>query len=397
MIGTRALASAALASLVVAAGLAAPAAGKPRAFDATRSSGIGGIAHTWGGAVADFNRDGWQDALIVPHYQGPARLYRNDRGRFRRVPRRSFPAPTRDRHDCDWADVNRDGRPDAYCSVGGARGFARNPNELWMQRANGSFVDQAGIFRVRDLSGRGRDVTFIDANGDPWPDLFVGNDFPRRDGFKSKNKLFINVRGERFRNGLRFGLNRRVGGARVQAVDYNGDGREDLLVCGKRRLYLYENVQERRFRDISRRALTGRGCKAALLGKMNGGPRLDLVRVTSKSLFVQHQRPNGRFRPHSVRVRLQNGGDLALGRVNGDALDDIYVLQRGPRNRDRSDRMLLNQRNGRRLARLRIPQTQRGKGDRVVPIDHDRNGRTDFIVLNGRNKARGPIRLVAFR
>ena len=35
---------------------------------------------------------------------------------------------------------------------------------------------------VVDMYGRGREATFIDSNHDAYPDLFVGNDFPRSDG-----------------------------------------------------------------------------------------------------------------------------------------------------------------------------------------------------------------------
>jgi hypothetical protein len=43
-----------------------------------------------------------------------------------------------------------------------------------------------------------------------------------------------------------------------------------------------------------------------------------------------------------------------------------------------------------------IPQTIQGIGESVAAIDYDRNGLSDFIVMNGRLKAIGPIRLIAF-
>ena len=58
--------------------------------------------------------------------------------------------------------------------------------------------------------------------------------------------------------------------------------------------------------------------------------------------------------------------------------------------------MLASNGSVRRLSRLRLPQISKGIGESVTAIDHDGNGLSDFIVMNGRFDARGPIRLVAF-
>lgn len=385
-------------TLLAGAATAAGAAAATGARDVSKRAGVYETTHTWGAAPHDFSGDGLEDVLIGTHYEGPARLYRNaGGGRFLRVPEALFPTLKRDRHDCDWGDVNNDRLDDVYCSVGGGRGYVRNPNELWMQQPDGSFIDRAGVYRVRDLDGRGRDVAFLDANRDGFVDLFVGNGFPRFDGRVSKNKLFINVGGERFRNAPEYGLNRkRTSGQTVEAIDYNGDDWTDLLVCGDSRLHLYKNLPERdRFRDVTLRARADMRCEASQLADMNGDRRPDLVTVQKRRLVVKRQK-RGRFGRPVYRRRLSGGGDVAVGQVNGDRRPDVYVLQRGPIDRDRPDLMLLNRRGGRHFSGMRIPQTRQGKGDAVEPIDHDANGRTDFVVLNGDHKARGPVRLVAF-
>ena len=44
-----------------------------------------------------------------------------------------------------------------------------------------------------------------------------------------------------------------------------------------------------------------------------------------------------------------------------------------------------------------IPQARDGSAELVIATDHDRNGLTDFVVLNGRGSLRaGPIQLIAF-
>ncbi|MBA2239836.1 MAG: hypothetical protein H0W09_01105 [Solirubrobacterales bacterium] len=77
--------------------------------------------------------------------------------------------------------------------------------------------------------------------------------------------------------------------------------------------------------------------------------------------------------------------------------DDVYLLRVGRFNRDIHDLMLLNRRSGRRMRQIPIPQTRRGVGEQVTSVDYDRNGKTDFLVQNGRRKAKGPTRLISFR
>lgn len=369
----------------------------PEAREISTEAGIGEIRHTWGAAVGDPNGDGRQDVVIVPHYEGAARLYRNVGGRFVRVPYYRFPAEKKDRHDCAFGDVNDDGRPDLYCTVGGGKGRQRHPNELWIQRRDGSFVDRAKRWGVEVVNGKGRDVAFLDANGDGHLDLFVANGYPRRDRFKSENELYLNVRGKRLRRAPEFGLNGELGGSRVQAADYDRDGWTDLLVCAQAdRLHLFRNLRGRRFVDVSSRAGVGRNCRSAVLANVTRGERLDLVRVARSKLVVKRQTTNGRFRRLYER-RLANGGDVAVGRVGKGGGDDIYVLQRGPAGKDLDDVLLLNEGHGESFRQVPIPQTLEGKADAVVSIDHDGNGRSAFIVMNGKNKARGPIRLIAFR
>jgi hypothetical protein len=42
------------------------------------------------------------------------------------------------------------------------------------------------------------------------------------------------------------------------------------------------------------------------------------------------------------------------------------------------------------------PNRSGGRADDVLPIDHDQNGMTDFLVLNGRSPDAGPIELISF-
>jgi hypothetical protein len=300
----------------------------------------------------------------------------------------------RDRHHCAFGDANDDGLTDIYCTIGGGRGRGRKPNELWIQRPNRDFDNRANEFGVVDINGRGRDTTFIDANQDGLLDLYVGNKFPREDRRKSINKLYINVNGTRFRLAREYGLNREVGGKTVERVDYNGDGFDDLLVCGERHVFLYRNRAGSRFVNVSRSARVDLPCEGVVMARLDRDALPDIAIVTKTRLKILHQRSGGRFARVAKR-RLRGGEAIAPGTVDPDSRADLYVVQQG--DPEREDLMLLTRPSGRSFESIRLPQTRRGKGDNVTGFDYDLNGRTDFVVLNGSGKHRGPVRLLATR
>jgi hypothetical protein len=226
----------------------------------------------------------------------------------------------------------------------------------------------------------------------------VGNSYPRKDGHPSINKLFVNEQGEDYRRAPGYGLDGQLGGDSVQALDYDGDGREDLLVCGKENLHLYRNLPSGGFRDVSSEMRARGPCEFALLADLGGSDLPDLVRVATDQLVVKLQE-GGRFRPPALARFLRYGRAVAAGDVDDDGDDDLYVMRGGPREEevpDEPDLMLETVKDGRDYRRIDIPQTTEGRGDAVSTIDYDANGLSDFIVLNGHSNTRGPIRLVAF-
>lgn len=88
---------------------------------------------------------------------------------------------------------------------------------------------------------------------------------------------------------------------------------------------------------------------------------------------------------------------MAAGDVNGDDRPDIYVLRGNREGVNAQDQLYLNDGTGRNFARISsIPSTEQGKAESVWPIDHDANGLTDFLVLNGGGQAKGPVQLTSF-
>jgi FG-GAP-like repeat len=364
------------------------------AVDVADEAGVAESTVSFSANVGDFNRDGREDFLLVRHQRNTSRLYRNDGGRFTEVEAGTF--FRKDRHDCAWGDANVDGRPDVYCTRGTSGGTIVKQNELWIQQADGSFVDRAVDFGVTDPLGRGRWATFIDVNHDPFPDLFVGNWFPRQDGQPSPNRLFINNGGNGFASAPQYGVDREVGSDSSLAADYNNDGWEDLLICGKNGIILYRNNNGASFTDVTSSAGLSGGCHEAVLEDMNGDGRLDVVKVSSRSVQIQLQGAAGFGSPVLSRA-LDAGLELATGDVNEDSAPDLYVLQSRGSVSNHPDLMLVNNGSGTAFSQVAIPQTNQGSGQSVDPIDYNQDGRTDFLVTNGKFTVPGPVQLISFQ
>jgi hypothetical protein len=394
------LAAVTVALVLVAGALILWGSSEPDGVDRAREARVYEIAHTWSATIGDFDRDGWDDMILVRHKRG-IRLYRNDGGRFTDVRPQAFRhryEHYKDRHYYLFGDVDQNGRDDIYCTVGSRQGSGPGkPNELWIAQPDGTFKLETGRWGVGDRFGRGRFATFIDANGDRWPDLYVGNQYPRRDRHASVNRLFINERGRGFRNAPEFGLQRELGGESVQAVDFDGDGREDLLVCGEEGgpLTLMRNLRGRRFRDVSERIGDPLDCRFAMLADMDGDARPDLVRLGAESLTVSLQR-DGEFPGPDYRVGLKSGKRFAIGDFDGDGLDDVYVV-RSVQRENTPDRLLRNLGPAAGFGEFQIPHDREGRGQSVSAIDRDRDGRDEFIVMNGDHLSKGPVQLIEYR
>lgn len=373
---------------------AAPAPSGSSVVDAAADAGVYEIAQSYSADVGDFDTDGWPDVFMGLHYMHRPRLYRNDGGTFTEVNPGSF--PKNDRHNCTWGDVNQDGLPDFYCTLGADHGWGFKENELWIQQPDRTFVNQAAAYGVTDDAGRGRDTAFLDVNHDPYPDLFVGNTYPRKDGIPSPNRLFINAAGAHFVHSPEYGLNAEVGAWCVRPADFDADGWTDLLVCGNNRLYLYRNNLGTSFTDVSAALGVSGYASDAAFADLDGDGTLDIVNVRAAALEVRLQRDGSFMEPLAIRT-LVTGRALATGDVNGDARPDLYVLQGcNGSGVDQRDRVLVNDGSGVVFSDVDLPQPGSGCGDAVASIDYDRDGATDFIVLNGALKTQGPVQLIRF-
>lgn len=143
-----------------------------------------------GAAVGDYDRDGWLDIYfcLYSFYQGtgqykypspyhdaengpPNFLMRNNRdGTFADVTAQSGLDKNNTRYSfcCAWGDYNDDSWPDLYV----VNDFGRK--NLYRNNGNGTFTDVAPDLALEDV-GAGMSVSWLDANTDGAQDLYVAN------------------------------------------------------------------------------------------------------------------------------------------------------------------------------------------------------------------------------
>ena len=208
--------------------------------DITESSGVGVLENTACALFADVDNDGRQD-LIVVRAGGPLLFLNQGNGKFQwkrdafhfaNPPQGTFTGAA-------MADYDRDGWLDIYfCLYVYYQGTdqyrypmpyfdAENgpPNFLLRNNRDGTFRD---VTKESGLDKNNTRFSFCctwgDDNGDNWPDLFVANDFGRKNLYRNNGDgTFTDVAKES-------GVEDVGAGMSGAWVDFDNDGREDLYV-----------------------------------------------------------------------------------------------------------------------------------------------------------------------
>jgi len=364
-----------------------------RAVDVAGAAGIGQTSRTHGkNCVADFDGDGETDLLVSAH-EDPWRLYLGTGdGRF--VLDDKFVLARLDRHGCAVADYNADGLLDVYFAVGACRGTCRNAKELWVQQADGTFVDEAEAWGIADPGGRGRVPVVLDANGDDLPDLFTAQQVTVDE--PSLNRLWIN-RGDYFELQDQDPLTNALGANCAAAADVNGDGLDEVALCSPDNgFFLFRNTGGSFVDGTDAFGMKRTNRRNVVFADMNGDDRPDLVTIGQKRMQV-YLNDAGWYGPAVYTLRLDSGKDVAVGDVDADGDLDVYVQQ--GIDTTEPDVLLLNEGDGRQFRRgPELPSTDAGGGDSVTAIpDYKGTGRAAFIVNNGYQTNPGPRQLIEFR
>ena len=237
-------------------------------------------------------------------------------------------------------DVNGDGLDDVF--IGGAAGVA---GQLFIQRKDGSFVASTqGQPWEADKAYEDWGVLFFDANGDGLPDLYVasGGYALSPNSPLLQDRLYINMGGGRFVRATGALPSMLTSTATVRAGDFTGHGRLDLFVGGRltprsypmpARSYLLRNDGDH-FTDVTEEvapelAHPGGMITDAAWVDFDGDGRLDLVTV-GEWMPIKFYRNDGR-RLHDVT---QSTGlpsmrgwwnSIAVGDFDKDGRPDLVV------------------------------------------------------------------------
>ncbi|HEY6554544.1 MAG TPA: FG-GAP-like repeat-containing protein, partial [Vicinamibacteria bacterium] len=212
--------------------------------DATERAGLLVLDDTTQSLFADVDNDGDQDLVLVLA-AGPA-LFRNDgTGRFARdaVAFRFQEGLKGSPMSIAMADYDRDGFLDLYLCVysfyyGASEGKAGTPmpyydaqngppSVLFRNDGRGRFVDvtkEAGLEVGNDRYHFA--AAFGDYDHDGWPDLFVANDFGRKNLYRNLGARDGKVRFEDV--SAKSGVEDHAAGMSAAFVDYDNDGRLDI-------------------------------------------------------------------------------------------------------------------------------------------------------------------------
>lgn len=267
--------------------------------DITDKAGVAGIvdgkaAFTYGAAMADYDKDGFLDIYLANYGVGAKNiLYKNNGdGTFTDVTDKTGVGDKSWSWSATWVDVNGDGWVDLYVVNG--RYPAGEPNKLYINKGDGTFVEMAGKLGVED-DGWGLGATFGDVNNDGALDLYVSN-------YIGDNNLYINDGKGNFKkaNNLVKGAPKDHWGKGPTFGDINNDGWLDIYEgdC-KLANQLYLN-NKGKFTNIAN-SVPAVKCetvrtKGTVLADFNNDGQLDLYVVNwgsaNKFFFNKAKNPN---------------------------------------------------------------------------------------------------------
>ena len=383
--------------------------------DATEKAGVKGEGYSFGVAAGDYNRDGLTD-LFVTRYGGASLYQNNGDGTFSDATKKLGISVEGWATSAGFFDYDRDGKLDLFVARyliwdfekgslvcgdtrPGYRAYCHPDNFkpatslLFHQKPDGTFEDVSEKSGIAASKGKALGVAFADFDDDGWTDVFVAND-------NSEQQLFRNKADGTFEDlaltaGAAFDeKGRRFSGMGVDAGDYDGDGRQDVIITtlSNETYPLYRNLGDNVFDYVTQSSgvgqisILGAGWGIKFVDADNDGRRdamvaqshvLDTIEKTS-SFLKYKQAPllmrnagkefqNVSFAAgDAFKIDLSARG-MAIGDLDNDGDADVVIAQT-----DGSPIVLKN--NGTKNHWIGIDlrgtkSTPRGEGSRVIITD----------------------------
>jgi hypothetical protein len=179
-------------------------------------------------------------------------------------------------------------------------------------------------------------------------------------------------------------------------VDVDGDGWQDLLVCGQPNFHIYRNVGGTRFTDIAGSLGLAGWLGDAFAADMDRDGDRDLVLLNGNKVRVLPQVAPWRFGTPLLSVARTNGEVVVAPDLDGDRDLDLYVVTRG-RNPNPPDVVYRNL-GGRFSPAVTVgPSTTVSTGREAAVIDRNGDGRDEVLVINSVDgtEVPGPLQLIA--
>lgn len=408
--------------LTLAVGANAPAAAEQSQFtEVAQASGIDAMVLNMpnfpydrmngGGAIGDFDRNGFPDLFLPSTGTGPDRIFYNqgDGSFVEQVPAVGAHPEYR---GCGAAvgDYDADGWPDIYVtSFGDANAaIAVGGNRLYHNNGDGTFTEvaaAAGVEYTSYLLPDGYGATFGDYDLDGDLDLFVcgwvalayGNRLYRNEG----DGTFTDVTDT---PGFDFAL---LAGFSPSFTDLTGDRYPELLIAGDfGTTQVYENLRDGSFADITAQVgpdmvYNGMG---SCTGDFDGDGRIDWM-ITSVWYEAGSSDPNGN---RLYRNQLDGAGLVATASNTGvtdggwgwgavaadfnhDGRLDIAEVNGWSDAEWQDERSCLYTAlpNGKFIDRGRAAGFEdSGQGRALMSLDYDADGDVDLIIINNNGRVR---------
>ena len=239
-----------------------------------------------------------------------------------------------------------DGRRD-YC---GPEDFAAQPDRLYRNNGNGTFTDVSVRAGINLSEGRGLGVLIAELTGDNRPDIYVANDGTRCWLFANQGHLQFKEIGEGA-GVARDGQGQAIAGMGVGAADLDGDGLCELVVTNflHRSTIAFQPLADgfATYRDSTRELGLGGATRDVLgfglaLVDFDGDGRVDLMQANGHVLDRERLGEPFAMRPTLLRnaggafqdvadgagrwfTRPILGRGLAVGDLDGDSRPDVVV------------------------------------------------------------------------